>query len=171
MSLYTEWLNVIKERATSAWLTAGQRAAYEQLTTRWQGHEFVALCGPPGCGKTFIARLLATEHGYHYAQEWVAVPHGTAKVVLDGPEYTRAARLEAISREVRRVVIAQERLPREPAMAVVTIALTEQDARQFRATLASQHVIAWWKSELVGTDLGGILRAEAIERGRSDDTE
>ncbi len=64
MSLYVEWVNQIKAKATSAWLTKGQRTAFESIVTKWQSHPFVCLYGPPGCGKSFIARLLSSEQGY-----------------------------------------------------------------------------------------------------------
>ena len=57
MSLYVRWINLIKEKADETWLTDRQRKVYEAILTRWRSAPFVNLYGPPGAGKTFIARL------------------------------------------------------------------------------------------------------------------
>jgi len=58
MSLYIEWLNQIKLKADYEWLTKNQRKAFDDIVERWPAEVFLCLYGPPGCGKSFIARLL-----------------------------------------------------------------------------------------------------------------
>ena len=164
MSLYVRWINAIKTGATALWLTDGQRAAYTAVATNWPIEPFVALCGPQGCGKSFIARLLAAEQGYHYAQAWDEVPPETARVVLDGPEYARSFRTDARRRGVTRTVVVQRTPPRE-VMPVVMIALGERDRKQFVHTLTHYEVLGSFNTELAGMDFAALLRAEAVKRG------
>lgn len=164
MSLYVEWLNLIKEKATSAWLTDGQRAAYEQVISRWQGTNFVNLVGPPGSGKTFLARILAKEHAYFYTHDLQSVPECTANIILDDASYTRLLRATAQVRRLGRVILVS-RLPVSDPMPQAVIALGDADVRQFQHNLFKHCRIQFVHTIPSGTDLSALLRAELVARG------
>lgn len=169
MSLYVEWVNQIKARATPEWLTAGQREAYENLLQRWPAEQIVCLVGPPGSGKSFIARLLVRERGYVYVtslQELQELEPGPRQVVVDGSEYNRLIRPAAMQLGLKRVVVAQRRLPKDPIPGV-EIQLTERDVNQFQHNLTYHGILSSFLTHAKGTDLGQILRAEAVERGNA----
>lgn len=169
MSLYTEWTNRIKTEASYAWLTDGQRQAFVDVLDGWDAAPFVCLCGAPGSGKSFIARLLAQQEGYVYAQDLDEAPEGSRNVVLDGPDYTRGLRQIAAHRHLNRVVITSRQRPEDP-MPCATIALTERDVRQFLSNLTRNSILGAARASVEGTDLGRILRNEAVERGKRNAT-
>ncbi len=170
MSLYTEWINSIKAKATSEWLTKAQERCVQDLLSKWQASPFVCLCGPPGSGKSFVARLMAKEHGYVYATDLREVEPGPHQVILDGMEYDRLLRPVAVDLGLQRVITVMRRPPRD-SMPVTEIHLTKVDVRQFLSNLTKHHILTSFKTEPEGTDLAQILRAEAIHRGTNDGTQ
>lgn len=169
MSLYVEWVNQIKLRADYDWLTKSQRKAFDNIVGRWPAEVFVCLCGPPGCGKSFIARLLVKTQGYLYANYLKDVADGPHQVVIDGEEYNRLMRPLAQLLQLKRVVILMRRPPQDP-MPKVKITLDEHDVKQFQHNLIEHGVLQSFKNEPETTDLGQILREEAIKRGDYDGT-
>lgn len=166
MSRYVEWINLIKERADDTWLTHSQREVYEQIVSRWQSAPFVNLHGPPGAGKTFIARVLAKQHGYAYTEDLGQAPQSAGQVILDDAQYTRSLRLIRKELELGRVVLVT-RAPVSEAMPRAALSLDDKDVRQFQATLSNRCNIAFTQTLPDGRDLGEMIRREVIELGRS----
>ena len=164
MSLYVEWLNQIKLKADYEWLTKSQRKAFNDIVERWPAEVFLCLYGPQGCGKSFIARLLVKLHGYVYTNELKDLEPGPELVVVDGEEYNRLMRPRAQMLRLKRVVILMRRPPRDP-MPKLELALDEHDVKQFQHNIIKYGVLQSFKAEADDTDLGRILRAEAIIRG------
>ena len=164
MSLYVEWLNQIKLKADYEWLTKNQRKAFDDIVERWPAEVFLCLYGPPGCGKSFIARLLVKIHGYVYINELKSLEPGPQLVVVDGEEYNRLMRPRAQMLHLKRVLILMRRPPRDP-MPKIEVSLDEHDVKQFQHNITKYGVLQSFKTEVDGTDLGEILRAEAIIRG------
>ncbi len=165
MSLYTQWLNLIKERAEESWLTPHQTQVYVRLLEGLSSHPFVNVFGPPGSGKSFIARLLTKERDYAFTQDLDRAPDGAAQVVLDDAVYSRRMRPLARMKKLGRVILMTEEPIRE-AIARVELQLDESDVRQFRKNLSTHCGIDFLATQPTGTDLGDILRQEVIERGR-----
>jgi hypothetical protein len=166
MSLYITWINLIKEKADENWLTVSQRAVYENILTRWRSAPFVNLCGPPGSGKTFIARLLAKKHGYYYTFDLQEAPEGAAHVILDDANYTRRCRLQARTRRLGRVLLIT-RHPISEAMPVASLELDIRDVQQFQRILSDYCGICFTATIPEGTDLTQILHTEVIKRGEA----
>ena len=164
MSLYIEWLNQIKLKADYEWLTKSQRKAFNDIVERWPAEVFLCLYGPQGCGKSFIARLLVKLHGYVYTNELKDLEPGPELVVVDGEEYNRLMRPRTQMLRLKRVVILMRRPPRDP-MPKIEVSLDEHDVKQFQHNIIKYGVLQSFKTEVDGTDLGEILRAEAIIRG------
>lgn len=164
MSLYVQWMNLIKEKATSAWLTDGQRAAYDPIVSQWATSPFINLCGPPGYGKSFVARLLVKEHGYVYTHDLQSTPPNMENVVVDDAEYTRLMRATAQVLGIGRVIVVTQTPVKDP-MPRATIQLTERDVRQFLHNLYAHCGIEFVASSPTGTNLAQMLRAEVIARG------
>jgi hypothetical protein len=166
MSLYVEWLSKIKAMSTYEWLTDGQKRAYDQIVGQWQGIPFIALCGASGCGKTFIGHLLAREQGYSYCRSIECVLPHSDQVIVDGNEYSRLMRPAAMLLGLNRVTVLLRRPPKDP-IPLTRIFLTEKDVRQFQHNLVKNGVLQTFVSDVQDTDLGQILRAEAIARGQT----
>lgn len=166
MSLYVAWVNLIKEKADETWLTHSQREVYEQTLSRWQSSPFVNFHGPPGSGKTFMARLLAKRHGYAYTHDLEDVPEGSNQVILDDAQYTRMLRLIAKELGLGRVLLISRSAVSE-AMPKVNLRLDEKDVRQFVATLSNHCNIVFTETIPEGQDLAEIIRREVIKRGES----
>ncbi len=164
MSLYVEWLNQIKLKADYEWLTKSQRKAFNDIVERWPAEVFLCLYGPQGSGKSFIARLLVKMHGYIYTNDLKGLEPGPHLVVVDGEEYNRLMRPMAQLLGLKRIVVLMRRPPRDP-MPRTEVALDEHDVKQFQHNLIRYGVLQAFKTEVDGTDLGQILRAEAIIRG------
>jgi len=164
MSLYVEWLNQIKLKADYEWLTKSQRKAFDDIVERWPAEVFLCLYGPGGCGKSFVARLLVKLHGYVYTSELKDLEPGLELVVVDGEEYNRLMRPRVQMLSLKRVVILMRRPPRDP-MPKIEVSLDEHDVKQFQHNIIKYGVLQSFKTEVDGTDLGEILRAEAIIRG------
>jgi len=164
MSLYVEWLNQIKLKADYEWLTKSQRKAFNDIVERWPAEVFLCLYGPQGCGKSFIARLLVKLHGYVYTNELKDLEPGPELVVVDGGEYNRLMRPVSQLLRLKRVVILMRRPPRDP-MPKIEVSLDEHDVKQFQHNITKYGILQSFKTEVNGTDLGEILRAEAIIRG------
>jgi hypothetical protein len=164
MSLYIQWMNLIKEKATAEWLTDAQRAAHDKITQQWQAAPFVNLWGVPGCGKSFIARLLVKEHNYTYTYDLQSVPPDTANVLVDDAQYTRLMRPVVRLLRLRRVILLTRRPVADP-MPRAEIRLTEKDVNQFLHNLFEYCSISFVASEPNGTDLAQIIRAEVVARG------
>lgn len=169
MSLYVEWMNQIKLKADYEWLTDAQKRAFNDIVERWQAETFVCLCGPSGSGKSFIARLLAKERGYTYLSDLKDVPSGVESVVVDGEEYSRLMRPTAQLLGLKRVVVLMRQPPQDP-MPRADLVLEERDVKQFQHNLTKHGVLQSFKTAADGTDLGLILRTEAIERGKAHAT-
>lgn len=167
MSLYVQWLNQIKEQAAPSWLTEAQRAAYDRLLSQWGSSQFVNLCGPTGCGKSFVGRLLAKEHDYAYTHDLEEAPSGSPNVVLDDAEYTRLLRPVAQARKLGRVILLTRHPVRDP-MPRAQIRLTERDVAQFQHNLYIHCGISFYASTPKGTNLAQIIHAEVVARGGTD---
>ncbi|MFW6116685.1 MAG: hypothetical protein ACOC6F_03065 [bacterium] len=167
MSLYIEWINRIKEKADEEWLTDSQREVYESILSHWKAHPFVNLCGPSGSGRTFIARLLAKEHGYAYTHDIEEAPPDAAEVIVDDAQYSRTMRLVARAKGLGRVLLITSRPVRE-AMPRVELELDDKDVRQFQAVLANHCDIVFKETIPQGVDLAEIIREEVIERGEAN---
>jgi ABC-type cobalamin/Fe3+-siderophores transport system ATPase subunit len=163
VSLYVEWVNQIKAKATSAWLTKGQRTAFESIVTKWQSHPFVCLYGPPGCGKSFIARLLSSEQGYLYVNDLNNAEQDVEQVVLDGGEYSRMMRPVVSMLGIRRVVVVMRQMPRD-TMPKAHVVLDEYDTKQFQHNLYEHRILQSFLANVSGTNFERILQAEAVER-------
>lgn len=166
MSLYVQWINLIKERATPDWLTDSQRVAYEKILRQWHGAPFVNLCGPAGCGKSFVARILVKEQDYIYTHDLQTAPQGAANVILDDAEYTRLMRPTAQLLNLGRVILVT-RTPVHDPMPRADIRLVERDVGQFLHNLYTHCGISFVASDPKGTDLSQIIRAEVIARGET----
>lgn len=164
MSMYVEWINSIKSQATVDWLTDAQREAYNSIVTRWPQSRFVCLCGPSGSGKSFIARLLSSNHGYCHAWSLEEVPAGTARVVLEGCAYNRLMRPAAEDKGITRLVLLLRQPPKD-RMPCADLELCARDVHQFEHNLTHNGVLASIRGEYDTLDLGYILRNEAIIRG------
>jgi len=164
MSLYVEWLNQIKLKADYEWLTTNQRKAFDDIVARWPAEIFLCVYGPPGCGKSFIARLLVKIHGYIYTNELKTLEPGPQLVVVDGEEYNRLMRPRAQILHLNRVVILMRRPPRDP-MPKIEVAIDEHNVNQFQHNITKYGILQSFRTKVDGTDLGEILRAEAIIRG------
>jgi hypothetical protein len=167
MSLYVEWLNKIKTMSTYEWLTDAQRTAYDLILKKWESQPFVCLCGPAGCGKTFVARLLAREHGYVYSHAIDSAFEGSEQILVDGEEYSRIMRDIARLRRLKRVIVLMRRPPQD-RMPQPKIELTARDVRQFQHNLTKCGVLQAFTLDHEGTDLGEILRKEATARGEEN---
>lgn len=164
MSLFTTWINLIKEKADEDWLTDSQREVYEPIQSRWKSAQFVNLHGPPGSGKTFIARLLAKKHGYAYTHDLEQAPASAAQVIVDNAEYTRMMRPLARDLGLGRILLIS-RTPVREAMPKVNLELNDRDVRQFQATLAEHCDIVFTETIPEGTDLARLIRNEVVKRG------
>jgi energy-coupling factor transporter ATP-binding protein EcfA2 len=164
MSLYVRWTNLIKEQADETWLTDQQRTVYQKLLDNWQTQPFVNLHGPPGAGKTFLARLLARYHHYAYVQDLSQAPQGAAHVVLDDANYTRLLRPLARERQLGRVILIT-RQPIQEAMPKIGLILQERDVQQFCVNLHDRCGIVLIQTVAEGKDLADILRKELVARG------
>ena len=166
MSLYTTWINLIKEKADETWLTDHQREVYERILTRWRRAPFVNLYGPTGSGKTFVARLLAKRHGYFYGHDLEQAPQGMEQVIVDNAQYTRMMRPAAREMGLGRVLLITRRAINE-SMPKVRLELDARDIRQFQATLSSRCGIVFTQTIPRSVDLGEIIRREAIARSEA----
>jgi len=164
MSLYVQWMNLIKEKSTPDWLTDAQREAYEKITKQWQAAPFVNLYGPAGCGKSFVARILVKEYGYAYTHDLQAVQPDTSNVIVDDAEYTRLMRPTARLLRLDRVILLTRRPVADPMPRAETH-LAERDVNQFLHNLFEHCSITFVASEPKGTDLAQIIRAEVVARG------
>ncbi len=164
MSLYVQWLNLIKERATAEWLTVSQKVAYDRILTRWQGASFVNVHGPPGCGKSFLARILANEHGYIYTHDLSCVPESSDNVIVDNADYTRLMRPMKKKLGLGRVILVTSTAVRDP-MPRAEIKLTEKDVKQALHNLYKYCGVSFTKTDPHGPDLARIIRAEVVARG------
>jgi cytidylate kinase len=167
MSLYIAWINLIKEKADETWLTDSQREVYERILSRWKSSPFVNLYGPPGSGKTFVARLLAKKHGYTYTHELEQAPKDAAQVILDNAEYTRMMRPIARELGLGRVLLITRRAVPE-AMPKANLELDDKDVRQFQAVLSNHCSIVFTQTIPQGHDLAEIIRKEVIARGETN---
>ena len=163
MSLYVSWTNRIKTLATPEWLTTGQRQAYEALLTKWRSHKVVCLIGPQGSGKSFIARLLHTEHEFAYVTDIREHLGTTSRVVVDGAPFSRHVLSVCQQLGLERVVVVQRSKPVDHVPCAV-IELKEADVLEFRSVLFKRGVLQWFSSEAPTTDLERLLRDEAARR-------
>jgi len=166
MSLYVTWINFIKEKAEESWLTESQRETYEALLSRWKSALFVNLHGPPGSGKTFVARLLAKQHDYVYVHDLGDASPGAQQVIVDNAEYSRMMRPLARSLALGRIILIS-RHPIREAMPQLELTLNPKDVRQFQAVLSDRCDITFIETIPAGEDLAEILRQEVIARGET----
>lgn len=167
MSLYVEWLNKIKTMATSEWLTEGQRIVYDNILTKWVNQQFICLCGSSGCGKTFVAHILAKENAYAYSHEISKVEKGAENALIDGEEYTRLMRDAAKLKGIKRVIVLLRKPPQD-RMPKAEIIVTEKDVRQFQHNLTSNGILGSFLNDPDSTDLSKIMRTESIARGEGN---
>jgi energy-coupling factor transporter ATP-binding protein EcfA2 len=164
MSLYIEWLNKIKTIATSEWLTESQRSAFNKILNKWRNHEFICLCGQSGCGKTFIAQILAKEHNYIYSNQISKVSKNAGNVLIDGEGYNRLMRDEAKLKGIKRTIVVLQNPPLD-RMPIAEIIITEKDVRQFQHNLTDNGIIGSFFQDPDTTDFSKIIRNESIQRG------
>ena len=171
MSFYVEWLNQIKLKADSTWLTKNQQKALNDVMNKYPQEKFVCLCGPSGSGKSFISWILVKEHGYIYANELRSVEPGTERVVIDGESYIRAMRPIAQLLGLKRVLLlTEQRPPARDGVPVVTLSLDEHDVKQFQHNLTKYGILQSFLCQAEGAVLSQILRNEAISRGGNNVT-
>jgi len=163
MSLYVQWINLIKEEADHTWLSDHQRAIYDRILNQWHVAPFVNIHGPPGCGKSFIARLLAKEHGYVYTTDLDDLTTHAEQVIVDGAHYTRMMRPKARELDITRVLLFSPRPAGDP-MPSAELRLDVHDIQQIMHTLYERCGFEF-NVEPHGADVGEILRAEAVARG------
>ena len=164
MSLFLDWVTNIEAQANEAWLTKSQQDAYDMIIERWSNAPFVCLCGLPGSGKTFVARLLVQHHGYHYTHNLEEVKAGSKQVIVDNAEYSRMMRSTATVLGLQRVIIICQQPPIDP-MPHAKICLTDRDVAQFRQNITRNGVLSSFLTHIETTNLDLILRTEAIGRG------
>lgn len=167
MSLYIQWLNKIKAVATSEWLTESQQNAFNNILKRWANHEFICLCGQSGCGKTFVAHILAKEHNYTYSNEISNVLENSSNVIIDGEEYTRLMRDVAKLKGIKRTIVLLNKPPQD-RMPKAEIIITEKDIRQFQRNLTFYGIIGSFLQDPDTTDFSKIIRNESIQRGEAN---
>lgn len=164
MSLYVEWINQIKMMSDESWLTENQKDVYQAVLTRWQAHPFVNLIGPAGSGKTFIARILAKNHGYVHTHKIEDAPEQSQQVIVDNADYSRSMRLMARVNGLDRVILITQ-VPIREAMPSVRLELTEKDVQHFIVNLSEHCHIQFTETKPQGVNLAEILRKEVIQRG------
>jgi hypothetical protein len=164
MSLYVEWLNQIKLKADSSWLTASQAPVYDAILTNWTTQPFINLYGAHGSGKSFIARLLSSKNHYTYASNLEEVPQGSTNIVIDDASYSRAMRTIARERRLTRIILITISQINE-AMPHIELKLTEKDVEQFVAGVSKNCQIYFDCSIPEGTDLNQIMIRELRNRG------
>jgi energy-coupling factor transporter ATP-binding protein EcfA2 len=167
MSLYIEWLNNIKAKATSDWLTDNQRKVFDQILSKWVHQQFICLCGQPGSGKTFIAHLLSREHDYVYFHELSDVEDGSCNVLIDGEEYTRLMRDAARIREIKRIIILSRKPPQD-RMPKAEIMLDDKDIRQFQHNLIKFGILKSCMKDAESKDFSQTIKTEYIARSEGN---
>jgi hypothetical protein len=163
MSLYVQWINLIKEKADYGWLSDHQRVIYDRILNQWEVAPFVNIYGSPGSGKSFIARLLVKEHGCVYTTDLDDLTTHAEQVIVDSALYTRMMRPKAREFDIKRVLVFSSRPASDP-MPCVELRLNVHDIQQIMHTLYERLGIEF-NNEPQGTDVGEILRAEIISRG------
>jgi hypothetical protein len=164
MSLYVEWLNLIKLKADNSWLTISQAPVYNAILTNWMNQPFINLYGAHGSGKSFIARLLSSKNQYTYSSSLEEVPEGSTNIVIDDASYSRSMRTIARERQLTRIILITV-LQITEAMPHVELMLTEKDREQFVAGVGKNCQIFFNNSIPEGTDLNQILIRELRNRG------
>jgi len=165
VSLFVRWINQIKEKCTSEWLTDAQQEVYRKVLGLWKHERYMCVYGATGCGKSFIARLLHKENGFYYTNDLKEVPTGTPKVVLDGVEYNRLMLMERTKLGINTLLILCRKRPRD-VMPSMELVLTERDVRQFIHRLRENNIITEFRASIEGQlDLNRILCEEAMKRG------
>jgi hypothetical protein len=97
------------------------------------------------------------------------VEPGPHQIIVDGEDYNRLMRSTALSLRIKRVIVLARNIPRDP-MPHTEIVLTEHDVKQFQHNLTKNGIIKSFITHVEGTDLGKILRAEAIAREETNAT-
>lgn len=166
MSLYIEWLNLIKMKADVNWLLKSQMPAYNAILTQWLSSPFINFYGPPGSGKSFIARLLASKNQFTYAIDLEGVSEGSKNVLLDDANYSRYLRIIAFERRLSRIILITQS-PVKEAMPLCELKLNEADVRQFEGILGKFCHIYFTHSIPEGNDLNQIIIKELINRGEA----
>jgi len=166
MSLYIEWVNLIKMKADINWLLKSQLPIYNSLLTHWLSSSFINFYGPPGSGKSFIARLLASKNQYFYASDLKGVPEGSKNILLDDANYSRSLRIIANERRLSRIILITQS-PVKEAMPLCELKINEADVRQFEGVLGKYCHIYFTHSVPEGNDLNQILIRELKNRGEA----
>jgi SpoVK/Ycf46/Vps4 family AAA+-type ATPase len=166
MSLYIEWLNLIKMKADVNWLLKSQVPAYNSILTKWLSSPFINFYGPPGSGKSFIARMLASKKQFTFATDLERVPEGSKNVLLDDANYSRHLRIIASERRLSRIILITQS-PVKEAMPLCEIKLNEADVRQFEGILGKYCHIYFTHSIPEGNDLNQIIIKELKNRGEA----
>lgn len=166
MSLYIEWMNLIKSKANVSWLLKSQVPVYNALQTQWLRQRFVNLYGPPGSGKSFLGRLLASQNKYLFTTDLNEVPEGSKNIVLDDASYVRSLRILASERNLSHIILITQTQVNE-AMPAVELRLNDTDVGQFQGVLAKYCQIYFTDSVPEGYDLHEIIIHELQNRGEA----
>ena len=162
-----EWLNLIKMKADVTWLTKSQAPVYKAILTQWSNQPFINLYGPPGSGKSFIARLLSSKNKYVYTTDLNQVPEDSKNVIMDDANYTRSLRIIASERRLARVILVTQS-PIKEAMPICELKLNEGDVRQVEGVLGRYCQICFTHSVPEGNDLNQIIIKELKNRGEAN---
>lgn len=163
MSQYIEWLNRIKESASSEWLTHNQVEIYTQVIKQFSDSPFINITGPRGSGKTFIARILAKENGFHYTQDLSQIATEYKKVIVDHITYTRMIRALKISKEIEQLILVTSKAVDDP-MPVLKLSIDQEDLFKFKRNIY-RCLSLEFLSENPISDFETILINEAKIRG------
>ena len=166
MSLYIKWNNLLKMRADVNWLTKSQLPVYNTILTQWLASPFINLFGPPGSGKSFIARLLCSKNNYYYTTELREVPEGTKNIIVDNASYSRSMRIVANERRLSRIILITQS-PVNEAMPLCELKINDADVHQFEGVVGRYCHIFFTHSVPEGNDLNQILIRELKYRGEA----
>lgn len=167
MSLYIEWLNLIKEKSNESWLTGSQSKLYNLILNKWHSQPFINIYGNQGVGKTFLAHILAKEHSYFYAQDTKLIPPNLPQVILDDTKYDRNIRITAHNFAIGRIILISNRPVPEEAMPKLKLEINDHDLFHFQACLAKYSNITFIKTTPKGYSYTEMLLKEIIARGEN----
>ncbi len=132
--------NRLKAQASRDWLTNSQKKVLFELKKNWRFPGKLNLCGPPGCGKTFLGWTFCRQTNetdfFSHAQGFSATSKQTKNIVLDNipSEENAFRRLLAVLqlRQVRRALLISTRpIPLNLPKLILPAPTTEDIAKIF----------------------------------------